>query len=244
MKHNPILVKQLAIDYCLKEENIIDAYNHYSKYLEDKNMRQFEDNDKTKEFKLCIYNNKLLVTGNMEIIKRFNEEINTNAQWFLEFPNLNKLNQLLNDYHIMIDKIHPFYIQDKYVLVDDCNYHIEYYDEKSIKQFKDDKRFNKAYSFKDRCIDVIGVGIKEDDKIIAMAGASKDSDLMYQIGINSFKEGKGLASIAVGLITNEILKMNVLPYYGTAFSHFQSQSVALKNGYRLAFIELTTKRKD
>ena len=49
-----------------------------------------------------------------------------------------------------------------------------------------------------------------------MAGASMDSPVMWQIGINvdSDTRAKGIGKMLVTLLKNEILGMNRLPYYG------------------------------
>ena len=73
-----------------------------------------------------------------------------------------------------------------------------------------------------------------------MAGATSDSDRMWQIGINVMPEteGMGVGSMLVTLLKNEILDLGRLPFYGTAMSHIASQKVALKAGFYPAWAEL------
>ena len=77
-----------------------------------------------------------------------------------------------------------------------------------------------------------------------MAGASMDSPVMWQIGINvdSDTRAKGIGKMLVTLLKNEILGMNRLPYYGTSMSHIASQKVALGAGFVPAWAELVTDR--
>lgn len=75
-----------------------------------------------------------------------------------------------------------------------------------------------------------------------MAGASRDSKVMWQIGINVDKKcsGSGIAKMLVTLIKNEILKRGILPFYGTSMSHLASERVALASGFTPAWVELFT----
>ena len=77
-----------------------------------------------------------------------------------------------------------------------------------------------------------------------MAGASMDSPVMWQIGINvdSDTRAKGIGKMLVTLLKNEILGMNRLPYYGKSMSHITSQKVALGAGFVPAWAELVTDR--
>ena len=72
------------------------------------------------------------------------------------------------------------------------------------------------------------------------AGATSDSDRMWQIGINVMPEaeGLGIGTMLVAAIKNEILDKNRLPFYGTAMSHIASQRVALGAGFVPAWSEL------
>ena len=73
-----------------------------------------------------------------------------------------------------------------------------------------------------------------------MPGATSDSELMWQIGINVMPEaeGSGIGSMLVEIIKNEILDLGKLPFYGTAMSHISSQKVALNAGFYPAWAEL------
>ena len=86
--------------------------------------------------------------------------------------------------------------------------------------------------------DVLAVAAKKDDKIIGLAGSSKDSAKMRQIGIDILPEyrNRGLAVYLVNRLTLEILKRGFIPYYGAASSHIVSQRVARKVGYEPAWV--------
>ena len=88
--------------------------------------------------------------------------------------------------------------------------------------------------------DEIGIGAYKDGMILGMAGATSDSDMMWQIGINVMPdaEGLGIGSMLVAIIKNEILSRGKLPFYGTSMSHIASQRVALAAGFVPAWAEL------
>ena len=109
-----------------------------------------------------------------------------------------------------------------------------------MEQFRGDDRFGEAFIFDDMPKDEIGIGAYKDGKILGMAGATSDSDMMWQIGINVMPdaEGLGIGSMLVAIIKNEILDRGKLPFYGTSMSHIASQRVALAAGFVPAWAEL------
>ena len=74
------------------------------------------------------------------------------------------------------------------------------------------------------------------------AGATANSERMWEMGVNSFAEGKGYAVSALSALVQEILNQGKVPYSGTALSHLASQNVSLRAGFIPTFCELTTKR--
>ena len=92
--------------------------------------------------------------------------------------------------------------------------------------------------------DRIGIAAVLNGEIIGMAGASEDSPLMRQIGINVLPDfrGKGIAEYLVTALKNMILDEGYLPFYGTSMSHLASQRVALSAGFRPAWTELTAEK--
>ena len=64
---NELLIKQLALDYCCKEENIIDGYNHFTKYTQLEGRRKFQEQEEV-GLKIVVVNEKILVTGREDIV--------------------------------------------------------------------------------------------------------------------------------------------------------------------------------
>jgi len=86
--------------------------------------------------------------------------------------------------------------------------------------------------------DVLVVLAKQDGHIVGMAGASADSDMMRQIGMDILPEYRhhGLAAYLVNRLTLETLNRGYVPYYGTASSNMASQRVAYRAGYEPAWM--------
>lgn len=105
------------------------------------------------------------------------------------------------------------------------------------------ERIDEAFLFEDYIEDVLGAAVyDESGELLAVAGATANSDRMWEIGVNSFYEGKGYAVSALSALTSEILSRGIVPFYGTALSHLASQNTALRAGFAPAFCELTTRR--
>lgn len=81
--------------------------------------------------------------------------------------------------------------------------------------------------------DVIAIYAMYGKEIVAMAGASADSNLMWQIGIDVLPRfrNKGLATSLVSNLAIIIMERGIVPYYGTASSNIASQSVAYRSGF-------------
>lgn len=122
---------------------------------------------------------------------------------------------------------------------------MDWYEIDRIPQLYDDKRFKNALLYEPDGLrpDVLVVTAVIDRKIAAMAGASMDSGLFWQIGIDVMPEyrNKGLATCLVGALTDEILNRGAIPYYGTWSANIASRNVALSSGYFPAWVETHAK---
>ena len=97
--------------------------------------------------------------------------------------------------------------------------------------------------FEDYIEDVLGAAIyDEEHQLLAVAGATANSERMWEMGVNSFAEGRGYAVSVLTSLTQEVLRQGKVPFYGTAMSHLASQNIALRAGLVPTFCELTTRR--
>lgn len=115
----------------------------------------------------------------------------------------------------------------------------------SFEEFYGDKRFPNALSGKylPERPDVIALLAMDGDKIMGMAGASRDfagSPSWLQIGIDVLPEyrGRGVGTFLVNELKEIILKGGDIPFYGTAPANMHSQNIAINCGFRPAWVEI------
>ena len=74
---------------------------------------------------------------------------------------------------------------------------------------------------------------------MGMAGCSEDAPHWQQIGIDVLPEyrSKGVGSYLVNLLKNKIIEMGDIPFYGTGAANIHSQNIAVKCGFKPAWVE-------
>lgn len=169
-------------------------------------------------------------------------------EWFFEMPNLLKIESALRRNGETLADAHEFYLPlcdvPRTTLREEISIH--YYSQKEIFQFRGDERFRQAYAFQEDYPDILGISASSQDELLGMAGASRDSDTLYQIGIDVLPhaEGKGIGSYLTSLLKEKIMDSGKIPFYGTAVSHIASQNVARRAGFYPAWAELYSKKAE
>ena len=242
---NLFLCRQLALDYCCREEDVRDKENHFTEFSFQEGRRRFRE-EKDCFLKITVVNGKVLASGDPSIIKWCEQKFEKTAgAWFFEPENLRIIDSRLQESGYKIGMMHPFFISDTISDAGPGEYEIRWFEEDEIGQFRGDERFKNAYSFCEEAPDVLGIGAFRKGMVLGMAGASADSPIMWQIGIDvrPEAEGLGIGKMLVTLLKNEIIRRRILPFYGTAFSHLASQSVALGSGFHPAWVELAATKR-
>lgn len=92
-------------------------------------------------------------------------------------------------------------------------------------------------------LDVLGVGAYDDGELIGLAGCSADCEMMYQIGVDVLPEyrRKGIASALTSRLALEILALDKVPFYCTAWCNIKSVRNAIRSGFRPAWVVMTAK---
>jgi hypothetical protein len=74
---------------------------------------------------------------------------------------------------------------------------------------------------------------RDNGKIVALAGASYETEELREVGVDVLKEyrGRKLASVLVRNLTVEILKRGKVPFYSASVTNIASQAVAIRSGY-------------
>lgn len=242
---NQKIIKQLALDYCCSEEAVQDKANHFTEYVPLGGRRMFEESADGCFLKIAVFGGKLLVTGQKDMVAALEEKFgDMGGEWFMDAAALSCIDRMIGVYGWRIEQVHEFYTSDQKKLLSTEGFELRWYERDEIVQFKGDERFAEAFAFDENAPDVLGVAAFKDDRIMGMAGASADSPLLWQIGVNIMEdcEKKGIGSMLVTALKNEVLDRGFLPYYGTAMSHLASKRVALKAGFLPAWVELITSK--
>lgn len=231
--------EQMQKDYCCSLEQLKSTDNEYTIRVLNEGRRRFKKDDAILKV-LCI-NGKCIFSGREEILKECKATFkDLNGAWMSQYKYMYWLDDLLLQHKYFLEDLHHYYLPFGQELLTaqemDClanEYEVRWYEGEEIEQFRGDERFDHAYSFLPDAPDVLGVAVIKDGEILGMAGASADSDVMWQIGIDVMPESKGmnLGPFITILLKREILKRGKVPYYGTVESHIQSQKVAVKSGF-------------
>ena len=97
-----------------------------------------------------------------------------------------------------------------------------------------------GYSTAEKRRDVLAAVAYDGDEIMGIAAASNDTDIMYQVGIDVVPAYRnlGIAATLTGMLTDEILRRDKVPFYGTWWSNIASRKVALRSGYAPVWVEI------
>ena len=246
------LFLQLALDYCCRPADVADSKNHFSIYVPQEGRRCFQEGSVCR-LKIAVINGKLLFTGSEEIVAECQKRYAARTgEWFFDMKQLRELEELLAPFGSRIAQVHPFYLPEfdgvispvpsAPTLSEARNFDLMRYDQNAILQFHGDSRFDEAFAFDPDAPDVLGIAAMKGSEILGMAGASADSPLFWQIGINVDPCARGMhvGSTLVRLLAQDILTHGAIPYYGTSMSHITSQRVAHRAGFAVAWAELIT----
>lgn len=230
---------QFAIDYNCTIDDFQSKETLVTLLQKRDGSRRFNNEDSI--MNILTYSGKLVITAGEEIIPWCEEVLRKqiSAEWCFEVDSLRRINKKLFEFGYRIDQVHLFFLPKYDQPQSDIKTKVLNEDE--IHMFKDDKRIDEAFLFDDYIKDVLGVAVfSESDELLAVAGASANSERMWEVGYNSFVEGRGFGTAALSALVKEIIKLGKVPYCGTAISHFASQNIALKSGMVPAFSELRT----
>ena len=246
------LSRQLALDYCCSPADVADSKNHFTIYVPQEGRRRFQEQTVCR-LKIAVVNGKLLVTGSEEIVAECRKRYaDVTGEWFFDMKRLRELEELLAPFDLRIAQVHPFFLPESggiassdlpsALLSDARDFELIRYDQDAILQFRGDDRFDQAFAFDPDAPDVLGMAAVKDGEILGMAGASADSPLFWQIGINVAPHAREMhvGSTLVRFLAQDILVQGTIPYYGTSMSHIASQRVAHRAGFAVTWAELIT----
>ena len=235
----PLLARQLAADYCCEVADVLDAANHFTVFHPQAERRRFV----VGPLAVAAVNGKLLFTGREDVVAACREKFGAaDGAWFLDVDSLAPLGDLLRPFGGRVFMAHPFFLASG-PLPAPAGCAVRWLGPGEIPLFRDDPRFHEAFEFNPDRPDVIGALALRDGAVVGAAGASADSPLLWQIGVNVAPAARrqGVASWLVALLRDAVVAQGRLPYYGTAASHVASMCVALNAGFRPAWAEVATR---
>jgi len=191
--------------------------------------------------KIVCFGGRAIISASPEIMPWCEEQLSKkNAAWLFEYPKLRAIDKKLHEFGHEIASAHHYYLPDPKKSEVKSITNVKWYHHEDILQFKDDNRFGEAFAFDKSHPDVLAVAAFDSDRIMGIAGASADSETMWQIGIDVLPEyrGRGVGTNLVSLLKKEILERGKTPFYGTAGSHIYSQNIAINSGFFPAWAEL------
>lgn len=88
--------------------------------------------------------------------------------------------------------------------------------------------------------DIVATVARQAGDIVGIAGASADTDQIWQIGVDIVggSRGQGLGRALVSALTETILDRDRIPYYATSLANIRSRTIAAGLGFWPAWTEM------
>lgn len=248
-----IMDTQMEADFCLPEGSIGLAHQFGSTLL----TAERQDLDKMAphrrwwtgshfEMRLGNYRGLTLLTAkHPRVLEEITNLLGGDAgNWVGDYSKLRKVNDFLSPYALQSSGTALFMTPARSIFENGTleipeGFDAQWLNPDEMESFHQDARFSNALGFsKDRPDMQVLLALK-DGKPAGMAGASEDSALMRQIGIDVLPEfrSQGLATALVSQLAHAVMRVGYVPFYGTSPSHIQSQNLAIRAGFEPAWYE-------
>lgn len=164
-------------------------------------------------------------------------------EWF-EHGTMRELDRILEPHGWEMGDVHLAYLPEFLLRRADSGLApVRWFEGAAVRQLYENPSFPNALTYRPDSFrpDVLAVAsCDEKGEITGLAGASADSRKFWQIGIDVLPGNRreGLGSYLVNLLTAEIIRRGVIPYYATQAGNIASQSIARKCGYYPAWVEM------
>ena len=167
--------------------------------------------------------------------------------WLFELSNLMPIERELNRHGRTLTDIFHMFLPERRVQLS-SPLPVKWFFGEDILQFYGDSRFPNAICprFLPERPDRIVVCAYDGGEIAGMAGCSEDAPHWFQIGVDVMEpyRCRGIGSALVSLLTERIIQSGDVPFYGTSSSNYRSWRVALKCGFRPAWVEIGSRSTD
>lgn len=251
-----IVQQQLEADHCLAAGDLAKAQADNELLVSaprqeiadmEPHRRRFEDHF---ELRLSNYRGTTLLCAEHE---RVRQEINQllagdGGQWMGDYAKLRKINDFLTPFALQNTGTALYFTPSRQLVEFPLDLHVpQNYEVRELTPeqwqiFADDARFSNALGFNDLRPDTAVLVALFQGETVGMVGASEDSDLMWQIGIDVVPEHRhsGVGTLLVQKLARISLNRGFVPFYGTSPSHIVSQNLALRAGFEPAWWEFVS----
>ena len=166
------------------------------------------------------------------------------GHWLFEHTHLRAIDAALMPYGKQLFQTHHMYLPTTECPVILPVLPVKWFERADLQPLYDMDMWPNALGGSFDCMrpDMLAVAAVDKGEVVAVAGVSADTDMLWQVGIDvrPAYRGRGLGVYLVSLLRTEIEKRGRLPYYGTSLSNLASQKIALYCGFRPAWVETAT----
>ena len=234
---------QLARDYCCAPEDFLSKDNRVTLARSADGQRRFKQEPDF--FRAATMGFGTIVSTSNEMLD-FSREIlgKCSGSELFEQKNIWAINRVLAPYNKAVGASSIYYLPSSpYKYIPQNSFRIRIFEEEEIvPELYPIKGFNNAllYSSEGPRRDKLAVCAVNGVKIVGIAGASSDSPIMWQIGVDvlSGYRGMGIGRELVSALTQAVFMHGAIPYYGTWNGNIASQNTAIRAGYRPVWAEM------
>lgn len=237
-----LIERQFSLEFDIDKDEFRNTKNVFTCKKSDLDFRLWA---RFKGDIVCYQDKVLFRFENSEVLKQLQAEFsNYDGQWFFEKNNLEKLSQILKKHGLKIVNRAPFFVPGHRFKLENLNTDFCFYGKRSIKLFQNDERIVHSFCYDDGIDeDKIGLAYFDGIKMVSISGASRTGKYMWEIGVEKLINDEkyyGKPSEIVHHLAARILHDydNILPIYGTQFSHTKSMNTAIRAGFVIGWIEL------
>lgn len=239
-KYYEKLLKQLSVDYNCKPSDFKAAQNVITVPALNEGRRSYSPGMPFLEMVTCGENAVFMADETLHDFLRGLIK-DTEGHHMFEHETLPKLDEELKRYGYKLNPTHHMFLACRNVSVEE-RFVVKWFYDDEIIPFYGDPRFPNAIAYPAPCPvrpDRIAVVALDGDTIMGMAGCSEDAPHWQQIGIDVLPEyrSRGIGSYLVTLLKNKIIDMGDVPFYGTGSANVYSQNIAIKSGFKPAWVE-------
>ena len=161
-------------------------------------------------------------------------------EWVFDSYSLIKFSEFLYLHGHSIGNLMQYYVPDPDHPKTADTFSGEWIAESDFARYKNEPAAEDVLHFDAKSPDKLCLIVRQNGKIVGMAAAKADSDLLWQISARVLPEyrGKGIAEYLLGKMKEAVLEKGVVPYYGSAASHTLTLSVGVAAGFFPAWVRI------